>query len=63
MCTGRGLIAGVARTRLPYAENPVYGLEALPLLHLFSCDGIRILRVLGSYWRYIIARLKADGWV
>ncbi len=25
MCTGRGLIAGVARTRLSYAECPVSG--------------------------------------
>ena len=28
MCTGRGLIAGVARTRLPYAANMVPGVDA-----------------------------------
>jgi hypothetical protein len=27
MCTVLGLIAGVARARLPYAENPVSGTD------------------------------------
>jgi len=44
MCTGRGLIAGVARVRLPYAENPVGkhngGLMKTDLAELYSITNL-----------------------